>query len=54
MPDLSDVDGVRLRANRMQELANRARCEQNYDFARLLLQLATEALNHASEMEKRT
>jgi hypothetical protein len=36
----------------MQELANRARCEQNYDFARLLLQLATEALNHASEMEK--
>jgi hypothetical protein len=54
MPDLSDVDGVRLRANRMHELANRARCEQNYDFARLLLQLATEALNHASEMEKRT
>jgi hypothetical protein len=52
MPDLSDVDRVRLRAKWMQEMANRARCEQNYDFARLLSQLATEAVNHASEMEK--
>jgi hypothetical protein len=35
----------------MLELANRAYCEKHYDFARLLTVLATEAFEHASEME---
>jgi len=42
MPDLSDADRRRLRATRMLELANRAYCEGNYDFARLLTQLTEE------------
>jgi hypothetical protein len=48
----SDADRLRLRAERMRELANRAYCEENYDFARLLTQLATEVLDHAREMEE--
>jgi len=52
MPDLSNADRLRLRAKRMIELADRAYCEGNYDFARLLTQLAEEVLNHASEMQK--
>jgi hypothetical protein len=36
----------------MFELANRAHCEKNADFARLLTQLATEALQHAKEIEQ--
>ena len=52
MPDLSDADRRRLRATRMLELANRAHCEENHDFARLLTQLAIEVLNHAKEMEE--
>jgi hypothetical protein len=35
----------------MLELASRAYCEKNYGFARILLKLATEVLEHASEMD---
>jgi hypothetical protein len=49
---ISDADRMRTRANRMLELANRAHCEKNYDFARLLTQLATEALKHAQEIKQ--
>jgi hypothetical protein len=31
-----DCERLRTRARRMLELANRAQCEKNYDFARLL------------------
>ena len=36
----------------MLELATRAYCEKNYDFCRLLIQLAAEVLEHASEMDQ--
>jgi hypothetical protein len=36
----------------MLELANRAYCEEHHDFARLLTLLATEAFEHASEMDR--
>jgi hypothetical protein len=36
----------------MLELATRAYCEQHYDFARLLTQLATEVFAHAREVEE--
>jgi hypothetical protein len=36
----------------MFELASRAYCEEQYDFARLLIQLAAEVLEHASEMDR--
>lgn len=51
MSDAGDVERLRGRGRRMLELANRAYCEQHYDFARLLTVLATEAFEHASEME---
>jgi hypothetical protein len=52
MTTLGDAERLRTRANRMFELANRAHCEKNADFARLLTQLATEALQHAKEIEQ--
>jgi len=36
----------------MLELATRAYCEQHYDFARLLTQLATEVFAHARDVEE--
>jgi hypothetical protein len=36
----------------MLELATRAHCEQNHDFARLLKQLAFEVFEHAREIEQ--
>jgi hypothetical protein len=35
----------------MLELASRAYCEKHYDFSRLLIQLAAEVIEHASEMD---
>jgi hypothetical protein len=52
MFDAGDAERLRTRARRMLELANRAYCEKNYDFARLLTLLATEAFEHASDMEQ--
>jgi hypothetical protein len=52
VPTTSDADRLQTRANRMLELANRAHCEKNYDFARLLTQLATETLKHAQEIKQ--
>jgi hypothetical protein len=49
---LSDADKLRTRAKRMIELANRAYCEKNYDFARLLTQLATEVLDDLKQIER--
>jgi hypothetical protein len=45
MPKTSNAERLRVRGMRMLELATRAHCEQNYDFARLLTQLAFEVLN---------
>lgn len=42
MPKISDADRLRTRGQRMRELATRAHCEKNDDFARLLTQLAIE------------
>jgi hypothetical protein len=36
----------------MLELATRAYCEQHYDFARLLTQLATEVFAHGRDVEE--
>jgi hypothetical protein len=47
---MGDVDRLRNRAKRMMELAQRARREGRGDIARLLAQLASEALEHATEM----
>lgn len=47
-----DAEQLRTRGERMLELATRAYCEQHYDFARLLTQLATETFAHAREVEK--
>jgi hypothetical protein len=52
MFDAGDAQRLRVRARRMLELANRAYCEKHYDFARLLTLLATEAFEHASEIEQ--
>jgi len=52
MLGLSDADKLRTRAKLMIELANRAYCEKNYDFARLLTQLATEALDDVEQIER--
>lgn len=53
MPEnLSDADRLRTRGKRMLELATRAHCEENYDFARLLTQLAIEVFTHARELEE--
>jgi hypothetical protein len=52
MFDAGDCERLRTRARRMLELANRAQCEKNYDFARLLTLLATEAFEHAGDMEQ--
>jgi len=51
MPGMSDAERLRERSKRMLELASRAYCEKNYGFARMLLELATEVLEHASEMD---
>lgn len=48
----SDASRLRTRGKRMLELATRAYCEQNYDFARLLTQLATEVFAHAKDVEE--
>jgi hypothetical protein len=48
----SDVRELRTRGERMLELATRAYCEQHYDFARLLTQLATEVFAHARDVEE--
>ena len=47
-----DAEQLRNRGERMLELATRAYCEQHYDFARLLTQLATEVFAHAREVEE--
>ena len=47
-----DVEQLRARGERMLELATRAYCEQNYDFARLLTQLATEVFAHARHVQE--
>jgi hypothetical protein len=47
-----DAEELRVRGQRMLELATRASCEQNYDFARLLTQLATEVFAHARDLEQ--
>jgi hypothetical protein len=47
-----DAEELRSRGQRMLELATRASCEQNYDFARLLTQLATEVFAHARDLEE--
>jgi NTP pyrophosphatase (non-canonical NTP hydrolase) len=52
MYEAGDAQKLRTRARQMLELANRAYCEKHYDFARLLTLLATEAFEHASEMEQ--
>jgi hypothetical protein len=52
MAALSDPGRLRIRAKQMLELASRAYREKHYDFSRLLLQLATEVLEHASELEQ--
>ena len=52
MLQAADSERLRTRARQMLELANRAYCEKHYDFARLLTLLATEAFEHASEMER--
>ena len=52
MPGTSDVERLRVRGKRMLELATRARCEQNHDFARVLTQLAFEVFEHAREIEQ--
>jgi hypothetical protein len=52
LADAGDAQRLRARGRRMLELANRAYCEEHYDFARLLTLLATEAFEHASEMDR--
>jgi hypothetical protein len=53
MPEkISDADRLRTRGKRMLELSTRADCEKNYDFARLLTQLAIEVFAHARELEE--
>jgi hypothetical protein len=53
MPEkISDADRLRTRGKRMLELATRAHCERNYDFARLLTQLAIEVFTHARELQE--
>jgi hypothetical protein len=52
MPGTSDVERLRVRGKRMLELATRARCEQNHDFARVLTRLAFEVFEHAREIEQ--
>jgi len=47
-----DTEEVRTRGERMLELATRAYCEQNYNFARLLTQLASEVFAHARNVEE--
>ncbi len=47
-----DAEQLRNRGKRMLELATRAYCEQHYDFARLLTQLATEVFAHARDVEE--
>jgi hypothetical protein len=49
---MSDAERLRERSKRMLELASRAYCEGHYYFARYLLQLATEAFEHAGEMDR--
>lgn len=51
MTSASDATQLRTRAKRMLELATRAYCEQHYEFARLLTQLATEVFAHARDVE---
>jgi hypothetical protein len=53
MPEkISDADRLRTRGKRILELATRADCEKNYDFARLLTQLSIEVFTHARELEE--
>jgi hypothetical protein len=53
MPEkISDANRLRTRGKRMLELATRAHCEKNYDFARLLTQLAIEVFADARELEE--
>ncbi|HEX4239136.1 MAG TPA: hypothetical protein VHZ64_14510 [Xanthobacteraceae bacterium] len=47
-----DAEELRARGQRLLELATRASCEQSYDFARLLTQLATEVFAHARDLEQ--
>jgi hypothetical protein len=49
---MSDAERLRERSKRMLELASRAYCERHYYFARFLLELATEAFEHAGEMDR--
>jgi len=47
-----DAEELRSRGQRMLEMATRASYEQNYDFARLLTQLATEVFARARDLEQ--
>ena len=53
MPAINDADRLRNRGKRMLELATRAHCEKNHDFARLLTQLALEVFAHVRDLEER-
>jgi hypothetical protein len=46
------IQQLGIRGKRLLELATRAYCEQHYDFARLLTQLATEVFARAKETEE--
>ncbi len=52
MTAAGDAEQLRTRGKRMLELATRAYCEQHYDFARLLTQLASEVFAHARDAEQ--
>jgi hypothetical protein len=49
---MSDAERLRERSKRMLRLASLAYCEKHYHFARSLVQLATEAFEHAGEMDR--
>jgi predicted transcriptional regulator len=50
---ISDADKLRNRARRLLELATRSRCEGRPEYAALLMQVVTEILQHARDIEKR-
>jgi len=51
LPGMQDANTLRMRGERLLELATRASCERHYDFARLLTQLATEVFARAKDVE---
>jgi hypothetical protein len=49
---MQEAKTLRTRGKRLLELATRAYCERHYDFARLLMQLATEVFTRAKDVEE--